>query len=163
MVGVEGVKMVENILMIPRIVINDIKNFKPSESYLVAYKPSKKEHARRAGKVKRVSTILFDENNIELCDEEQVEVMKRGSAALELLLRPLLDSNTLPKYLFMMRRCLELAYKEGIDILISSGARSLDELWPPGTIWALGSMIGFRGIASNWIEVLRRWRPGLHL
>jgi RNase P/RNase MRP subunit p30 len=163
MVGVEGVKMLENILMIPRIVINDINNFKPSESYLVAYKPSKKEHARRAGKVKRVSTILFDENNIELCDEEQVEVMKRGSAALELLLRPLLDSNTLPKYLFMMRRCLELAYKEGIDILISSGARSLDELWPPGTIWALGSMIGFRGISSNWIEVLRRWRPGLHL
>ncbi|MEM4970961.1 MAG: hypothetical protein QXE01_06880 [Sulfolobales archaeon] len=153
----------ENILMIPRIVTSDIKTFKPSRSYLVAYKPSKKEHARRAGKVKRASTILFDGNNIELCDEEQVEVMKRGSAALEFLLRPLLDNNTLPKYLSMMKRCIELAYREGIDIVISSGAKSIEELWSPGAIWVLGSMIGFRDIASNWVEVLRRWRPGLHL
>jgi RNase P/RNase MRP subunit p30 len=163
LIGIDNVEAVGDIVMIPRKVVDDIRIFKPSERYLVAYRPSNKDHARRAGKVRKASTILFENGNVELCDEEQIEVMKGGSAAIELLLSPLLDSGTLPRYLFRMRRCIELAYREGVDIVISSGARSLEELWSSGSIVALGSMVGVKVIAYNWVEVLRRWRPGLHL
>jgi len=154
---------VGGVLLIPRKVIEDIDSFRPSERYLAAYRPSKKEHARRAGKVRRASTILFDSSNIDLCDEEQIEVMKRGSAAVEITLSPLLEAETLVKYLPRVRRCVELASKEGVEVILSSGARRLEEIWPSGSIWALGHIIGVRSAIASWVEVLRRWRPGLRL
>jgi len=151
------------VLLIPRKVVDAIDSFRPSERYLVAFRPPKREHARRAGRVRRASTILFDGSNIEFCDEEQVEVMKRGSAAVEITLSPLLDRAAYTKYLPRVMRCIELSSKEGVDVVISSGARRVEELWPPGSIWALGSMIGVSSIAAGWVEVIRRWRPGLRL
>lgn len=164
-IDVDSVHFIENLLVIPRKLVVDIDLFRPSSNFLVAFKPGKKQDARRAGKVRRASTLLFDESNIDLCDEEQIEVMRRGSAAIEILISALLNNKALPRFFSRVSRCVKLAAEEGIDILFSSGARELAEAWAPGSIRILCSMIDRRlgNIAFSWVEVVRRWRPGLNI
>ncbi len=164
-VDVDKVHIIGGLLVIPRKLVVDIDLFKPSSNFLVAFKPSKKQDARRAGKVRRASTLLFDENNIDLCDEEQIEVMRGGSAAIEIMISALLNTKALPRFLSRVGRCVKLAAEEGIDIVISSGARELAEAWAPGSIRILCYMIDRRlgNMTFSWVEVVRRWRPGLNI
>lgn len=167
-VGIVGIDRVSNIgelSIIPRIVVSDIDLFRPSRKVLVAFKPGSREHARRAGKARGVSTILFDRDNIDICDEEQIEVMRRSSTSLEFVISPLLDSNSMPRFLNRMEKCVKRAIREGVDVIIASGARGVEEIWAPGSIRSLCSLISIdhRIILYSWVEVVRRWNPGLKL
>lgn len=164
-VDIDKIHKAGKLAIIPRRIVEEIGLFRPSNELLTAFKPRTRSDARRAGKVKRVSTLLFDENNIDLCDEEQIEVMRRSSAAIEVVIRALLDNKIMPRFLPKISKCVRLAVKEGVDVVISSGARELIEAWAPGSIRALCSLIDrrFANIAFGWVEVVRRWRPGLNL
>jgi hypothetical protein len=164
-VDVDKIHNIGELLIIPRKVVREISLFRPSSGFLVAFRPSAKSDARRAGKVRRTSTLLFDHNNIDLCDEEQIEVMRRGSSAIEIVISALLDNKIMPRFLSKIIRCVRLAAKEGIDVVFSSGARDPAEIWAPGSIRILYALIDrqFINMAFGWVEVVRRWRPGLNL
>jgi len=164
-VGIDRVSNIGGLSIIPRVVVSDIDLFRPSRKVLVAFKPRSKEHARRAGKAKGVSTILFDRDNIDICDDEQIEVMRRSSTSLEVVISPLLDNNSMPRFLNRMEKCIKRAIREGVDVIIASGAREVEEIWAPGSIRSLCGLISIDhwNIIYSWVEVIRRWNPGLKL
>ena len=164
-VDVEKIYNIGKLVIIPRKVVREISLFRPSSGFLIAFRPNAKSDARRAGKVRKASTLLFDHNNIDLCDEEQIEVMRRGSPAIEIVISALLDNKIMPRFLSKISKCVRLATREGIDVVFSSGARDLAEIWAPGSIRALYALIDRRliNMVFGWVEVVRRWRPGLNL
>jgi len=155
-------KIENNLILVPRKLEYDIDTLKPSRKTLIAYKPTNRADARRAGKIGNIA-ILFDNDNIALCDEKQANIMRGKHNYIEIILRDLLIDDRSNKYIRNMIRCIRYAYRSGIPILLSSGAKNRWELWHPKTLVIIEKLfIGRRGILTlSWIEVFRKWNPSI--
>lgn len=146
-------------VVVPRVYIEDIERLAPSREGLVSFRPRDKISMRRGGKVGSVMTIVIDEENSEYCTEEQIEVMRGGPVALEILARPLIYDDVFPRYLRHIKTCVRRALSSGVDVVLSSGARRLEELFPPGGFRLVERFLtGLRGsLTYSWYTVLERW------
>lgn len=163
-VSADGLKVVGSLVVVPRRIVNDIDLFRPGSSFLAGIKPASRDHARRACKARTASTIVFDEQNVDLCDEEHAEVSGGSPAATEILIRPLLSrGEEFWRFLFRARKCAELVSRKGGDLVLSSGSRRPEEIWSPASLGLLASLIlkDPAPLLGGWAEVLRRWKPGL--
>ncbi len=151
-------RLEKDLVAIPRRIEYDIDSLKPSKRVLIGYKPAKREDARRAGKINNI-TIVFDHDNIMLCDSRQINVMIGKNNSVEILLRDLLDQSKFTRYLRHMIRCINTANRLGVPTILSSGAKSQWELWHPKTLVMIEKLIvGRRGpLTLSWIEVIRKW------
>lgn len=164
LVGAGSLKTMGGLVIVPRRIVLSIDLFRPGSRFLEGIKPMSKDHARRACRARTASTIVFDEQNIDLCDEEHAEVSGGSSVATEILMRPLLSSGEgFWRFLSRARRCAELVSKRGGDLLLSSGSRRPEEIWAPSSVGILVSLIlrNPAPLLGSWAEVLRRWKPGL--
>ncbi|MEZ0290557.1 MAG: hypothetical protein ABWJ42_05655 [Sulfolobales archaeon] len=157
-------RVLRDFFIIRRVIIDDIDRLREEKNYLIAFKPRDKESARRAGKVESFSlTILIDEDTIEYCTREQIEVMRGKSTSLEILARAILDDRKAPRYLRHLGACVKYAVKNGVDIIISSGSRTSEEIFPPRSFRVVERyLIGIRGVLTySWFHVLEKWNKNL--
>ncbi len=153
----------DKIIIIRRKLFDDIDRVFPSKDYLIGFIPRDKESARRAGKINSVISVIFDEENIEFCTKEQISVMRGKNSFIEILARSILNNDYYPRFMRHAMRCVRRAVLEGIDVVLSSGARDLEELFSPGAFRVIErSMIGLRGsLTYSWFRVIERWRNDL--
>ncbi|MGC9148727.1 MAG: hypothetical protein ACP5GI_04730 [Sulfolobales archaeon] len=153
----------DKFLIIKRKIYDDIDRVYPSKDYLVGFVPRDKDSARRAGKINGVISIVFDEENIEFCTREQITVMIRKNVFIEVLARSILDDRYYPKFMKYATSCIRGAILEGIDVILSSGARGVEELFSPGAFRVIERYItNLRGsLTYSWYRVLEKWRSDL--
>ncbi|MEM4484953.1 MAG: hypothetical protein QW366_01225 [Sulfolobales archaeon] len=151
-------------MVIRRSIIDDIDRVRPRRNNLIAFKPSDKESARRAGKISSFPfTIILDEDSIEYCTREQIEIMRGGRASLEILARVILQDSEISRYLRILKPCVRYAIKNGIDVILSSGSRVSEEVFPPRSFRILERyLVGLRGVLTySWYHLLEKWNKDL--
>lgn len=153
----------EKLIIVKRRFLEDIDKVFPSREYLVAFKPRDVESARRAGRIDHPISIVFDEENIDLCTREQLVVMRGKRVFIEILARAVLYDEYLPRFMRYAKTCIRRALVEGIDVVLSSGARNLEEAFSPGAFRVLERYLtGIRGsLTYSWFRVLEKWREDL--
>ena len=153
----------DKFVIIKRKIYDDIDRVYPSKEYLVGFIPRDKDSARRAGKINAVISIIFDEENIEFCTREQISVMIGKNVFIEILARSILDDKYYPRFMRYATSCIRRAVSEGIDVVLSSGARSFEEVFSPGALRVIERYItNLRGsLTYSWYRVLERWRIDL--
>lgn len=148
-----------DLITIKRLYIEDADQISHKIKDLIVFRPLDKNSMRRGGKIRLTFTILIDEENYEYCSDEQIEAMRGGSASLEILARPLLDEELFPRYIRYIKYCVRKALINGVDVILSSGARRFEELFSPGSMRFLERYItGVRGsLTYSWYTLLERW------
>jgi len=120
----------------------ELKNIIKEEkkySFIISVTPLSIEASRFAARDGRVDTVVLAPESIRYIDKTEITMLKRFSKPLEIPINILMSQP--PSIKAMILRRIDLALKYSVPIILSSGAEKWNEILPPISFIALGSII----------------------